>query len=300
MRLILVGLLLFASTALGQSVTFAAAGDILQGEDIVVSREDCDLDRTVNWTRTAGNCDVLHLWLSDDSSCSGEPGEGDLSLAEIAVSDAQLTGAVTFNAAEALAAGGATCESQTASKTFRLCATTKRLVVVTNTCDDSFVSIGTPTYKLVYDPEPPAVPEAPTVTGLDAALSVSVKVPSDATSMEVQVLQLTSGEDGGSGTGEVITAKTQVAANTVFRMEGGLENGVEYAVRAIAIDRAGNQSEPSAIATGAPVASSGFYQGYLDAGGAETGGCAAAGGGITGCAVLASLGIWLSSRRKRS
>ncbi|QDE67700.1 MULTISPECIES: MXAN_2561 family MXYO-CTERM-anchored protein [Myxococcus] len=299
MRLTLVGLLLFASTALGQTVTFSATGDIIQNDQIVVSQANCGLDRTVNWTRVAGNCDVLHLWLSNESSCTGAPGAGDLSLEEIAVTDTRLTGTVTFNASEALAADGATCDSQTATKTFRLCATTKRLGNLGG-CDESFVSIGTPSISFIYDPEPPAVPEAPSVTGLDAALSVSVKVPSDAVFMEVQVLQLVPGGDGGVGAGEVITTKRQVSSNTVFRMADGIENGIEYAVQAIAIDRAGNQSEPSPTATGTPVASSGFYQGYLDAGGAETGGCAAAGGGITGCAVLASLGIWLSSRRKRS
>lgn len=300
MRLTLVGLLLFASTALGQAVTFTAAGDILQGDEIVVSRANCDLDRTVNWTRVAGNCDVLHLWLSDEASCSGEPGSGDLSLAEIPIANTQLTGVVTFNAANALAAGGAACASQTATKTYRLCATTRRQAQFTGVCEESFVSIGTPTYKFIYDPEPPAVPDAPTVTGLDAALSVAVKVPSDAVLMEVHVLRFAPGEDGGVGDSEVISTKQQVSANTIFRMDQGLENGVEYAVQAVAIDRAGNRSAPSDAATGTPIASEGFYGGYLGAGGAETGGCAAAGGGITGCAMLASLGFWLSSRRKRS
>ncbi|GEL69787.1 MXAN_2561 family MXYO-CTERM-anchored protein [Myxococcus virescens] len=299
MRLTLVGLLLFASTALGQTVTFSATGDIIQNDQIVVSQENCGLDRTVNWTRVAGNCDVLHLWLSNESSCTGAPGAGDLSLDEISVTDTRLTGSVTFNASEALVADGAKCESQTSTKTFRLCATTRRPLGIG--CEESFTSIGSPSnLSFIYDPEPPAAPETPSVTGLDAALSVSVKVPSDAVFMEVQVLQFVPGEDGGVGAGEVISTKRQVSSNAVFRMDQGLENGVEYAVQAIAIDRAGNQSEPSPAATGTPIASNGFYQGYLGAGGTETGGCAAAGGGITGCAMLASLGVWLSSRRKRS
>ncbi len=298
MRLSFVGLLLFASTALGQSVTFSATGDIIQNDEIVVSRQNCDLDRTVNWSRAGTSCDAVVIWLSNEANCTGDPGAGDLSLEEIPLTDNRNTGTVTLNASRALAADGATCQSQTTTKKFRLCASTKRFAQLSG-CESTSVSIGTPSINFVFDPEPPAAPEAPTVTGLDAALSVAVKVPSDAALMEVQVFTLKAGEDGGVGTGELVTTKEQVSANTVFRMSEGLENGVEYAVQAIAIDRAGNRSEPSPLTTGTPVASSGFYEGYIGAGGAETGGCAAAGGGITGCAVLASLGIWLS-RRKRS
>ena len=86
--------------------------------------------------------------------------------------------------------------------------------------------------------------------------------------------------------------------NLTFRMDG-LENGVEYAVRAYAIDAAENQSDPSEPTNGRPVASRGFFEAYKDALGAETGGCGAAGGGIAGSAVLAVLGFWLS-RRKQS
>jgi len=301
MRLSFVGLLLFASTALGQSVTFSAPATILQNNKIVVSRENCREDRTVSWTRAGALCETLYLWLSSDGTCNRAPAAADLSLQQIAGGDTTTTsGTLTLRASDALARGGDTCESQNATTSFRLCASTNRVVgdIIGTTCQDSISSVGTPTIDFVYDPEPPPAPAAPTVTGLDSALSAHVTVSGDAALMRVEVRQLTEGEDGGVGVGELVTSKEQIASNTVFRLDG-LENGVEYAVRAIAVDAAGNTSEPSPIATGTPVASNGFYGGYIGAGGAETGGCTAAGGGITGCAVLASLGIWLS-RRKRS
>ncbi|WP_253817140.1 MXAN_2561 family MXYO-CTERM-anchored protein [Myxococcus xanthus] len=301
MRLTLVGLLLFASTALGQTVTFSDTGNVIQNDEIVVSPQSCTADRTVTWTRAGAFCDTLFLWLSNDTSCTREPAAADLPLQDIPLSDTTtLKGTLTFSAARALARSGATCESQTTTKSFRLCASTKRRISDFNTsCQDSLSSIGSPTIDFTYDPEPPSTPEAPSVSGLDGALSATVKAPSDATRMVVEALELVQGEDGSVGTGKVVASREQVIANTVFRLEG-LENGVEYAVRAIAIDGAANRSEPSPIATGTPIASDGFYGGYLGAGGAETGGCAAAGGGITGYAMLASLGVWLSSRRKRS
>ncbi|WIG96236.1 hypothetical protein KGD87_01900 [Myxococcus sp. SDU36] len=304
MRLILVGLLLFASTALGQqTVTFTASPNILQNNRIVVSQADCTAERTVTWSRTGLLCETLYFWLSSDGACTRAPAGADLLLQQVAAGDTTTTtGTLTLRASAALEAGGDTCESQTATTTFRLCASTPRVtvdVIGNQTCADTVSSVGTPAIDLVYDPEPPSAPSAPAVTGLDGALSATVTVPSDSASMVVEVLSLVGGEDGGVGTGEVVNSKVQAVANTVFRMDG-LENGVEYAVRAIAIDAAGNRSEPSAVTLGTPIASEGFYGGYLGAGGAETGGCAAAGGGITGCALLASLGIWLSSRRKRS
>ncbi len=302
MRLTLVGLLLFASTALGQaSVTFSATGDVIQNNQIVVSRANCSADRVVSWTRTGLLCDTLFLWLSNDTSCSREPAAADLPLADISASDTGRTsGSLTFSARLALARSNLSCDSADETKTWRLCASTKQRDAF-GACQTSFSSVGgTPNIDFIFDPVPPDAPVAPGVTGLDAALSVSVTVPTDAVLMEVQVFSIAAGEDGGVGAGELIDSKEQASSNTVFRMDRGLENGVEYAVQAIAIDRAGNRSDPSPRANGTPVASRGFYEGYLGAGGAETGGCTAAGGGITGCAMLASLGIWLSSRRKRS
>ncbi|WP_426750801.1 MXAN_2561 family MXYO-CTERM-anchored protein [Myxococcus sp. Y35] len=301
MRLTLVGLLLFASTALGQTVTFSATGNVIQNDEIVVSAANCTSQRTVTFQREGRYCDTLYLWLSSDSSCTREPAAADVLLQEIAANDSATSGSLTFTASQALVRAGATCESQTTTKEFRLCASTKRLTgtIGFETCADTLSSIGSPTIDLVYDPEPPAVPEAPTVTGLDGALGATVKAPSDASLMVVEALELTADADGGVVLGEVVSSREQTSSNTAFRLEG-LENGVEYAVRARAIDAAGNTSEPSPITRGTPIASNGFYGGYLDAGGAETGGCSAAGGSLTGCAMLVSLGIWLSSRRKRS
>ncbi|HZI14971.1 MAG TPA: MXAN_2561 family MXYO-CTERM-anchored protein [Myxococcus sp.] len=296
MRLTFAGLLLFAPVALGQTVTFQTSV-AEENNLIVVSKAECELDRTVTWTRTGTLCDKLNIWLSN-ADCSGEPGADDLLLAEISTTSPTTQGTVTFNAADALTKGGLVCAEQTANKSFKLCATTKRASTTTTGCDTAIASIGTPTYELRLDPVPPPAPGTPSVTGLDKALSVSVDAPGDADLIQVHVFAQVTGGDGGVEPGDSIASKEQTADNTDFRVEG-LENDVKYYVRARAVDAAGNVGDFSEAVEGTPVGSRGIFDEYVRAGGKETGGCGAGGGGLAGGAVLAALGFWLS-RRKQS
>ncbi|MFY1831209.1 MXAN_2561 family MXYO-CTERM-anchored protein [Myxococcus fulvus] len=298
MRLTLALLLLSASTALGQTVTFSVSGN--QGNDIVVSKADCAKVTQVTWTRQAGNlCDTLYIWLSPDT-CSDTPSSTEVTLDEIERTETTPSGTVSLNISEALTKAGQTCEAQTENKSFKLCASVRPFSTNATTCEATATSVGSPAVTLTLDPKPPAAPILPTVTGLDTALSVDVTAPSDSSQMRVEVVSLVAGEDGGSTTaGAVVRSKDQTSANTLFRMEN-LENGVEYGVRVLALDKAGNVSEPSPLATGTPVASNGFWAAYRGAQGAETGGCGAGGGGLAVGAVVAALGFWTVSRRKQS
>ncbi|MBZ4396923.1 MXAN_2561 family MXYO-CTERM-anchored protein [Myxococcus sp. AS-1-15] len=298
MRLTLALLLLSASTALGQTVTFSVSGN--QGNEIVVSKADCAKVTQVTWTRQATNqCDTLYIWLSPDT-CSDTPSSSEVTLEEIERSSSVTTGTVSLNVSEALTKAGQTCEAQTENKSFKLCASVRPFNSTGTTCEATATSVGTPAITLTLDPKPPAAPILPTVTGLDTALSVDVTAPSDSSQMKVEVVKLVAGEDGGSTTaGDVVRSKEQTSSNTLFRMDN-LENGVEYGVRVFALDKAGNQSEPSPLATGTPIASNGFWAAYRGAQGAETGGCGAGGGGLAVGAVVAALGFWTVSRRKQS
>ncbi|AKF80861.1 fibronectin [Myxococcus fulvus 124B02] len=297
MRLTLALLLLSASTALGQTVTFSVSGN--QGNEIVVSKADCAKVTQVTWQRQAGNlCDTLFIWLSPDT-CSDTPSSTEVTLEEI-TSSSPANGTVSVNISEALTKAGQTCEAQTENKSFKLCASVRPFNSTGTQCEATATSVGTPAITLTLDPKPPAAPILPTVTGLDTALSVDVTAPSDSSQMKVEVVKLVAGEDGGSTTaGDVVRSKEQTSSNTLFRMDN-LENGVEYGVRVFALDKAGNQSEPSPLATGTPIASNGFWAAYRGAQGAETGGCGAGGGGLAVGAVVAALGFWTVSRRKQS
>ncbi|MCY1034237.1 hypothetical protein OV207_22470 [Corallococcus sp. BB11-1] len=100
--------------------------------------------------------------------------------------------------------------------------------------------------------------------------------------------------------GEGPTLRFNKAAGEGNVLATGLINGVTYRVRARVEDEAGNVSAASAEVQGTPVKSNGLFDAYKNANGQEQGGCAATGGGVAGGAVLAALGIWLSSRRKVS
>ncbi|MFY2562025.1 MXAN_2561 family MXYO-CTERM-anchored protein [Corallococcus terminator] len=303
MRLTFAVFLLFASTALGQTqtVTFTATGTTIQGGEIVVSQANCSSVRQVTWTRTTANlCDTLYLWLSADT-CSAEPGASSVTLDSIAKTETQTTGVLDLKMSDALSKAGTSCEAQTENKTFKLCASVRPFNSTGSLCETTATSIGTPSISFILDPKAPNAPELPGVTGLDGALSVSVTSPSDSSLLKVEVVELVAGDgDGGAETaGEVVVSKEQTTDNTVFRMEG-LENEKKYGVRAFALDKAGNQSGASPLATGSPIPSNGFYAAYRAAGGEETGGCGAGGGGLALGAVVAALGFWVTSRRKLS
>ncbi|AGC44268.1 fibronectin type III domain-containing protein [Myxococcus stipitatus DSM 14675] len=300
MRHIFVVLLLTASTALGQSVTFTGAA--IQDGEISVSLDDCAKKIPVTWTKTGTLlCGDLTLFLTKGSCSAEDPGaSGNKVLKTIKQSDSITTEAIELQMSVVLAEGGLTCAAQTANVVYKLCASTKVQTISTGLCPDKPSSVGKPDVNFILDPIAPEAPPAPAVTGLDSALSVSVAPTSDTTRLKVEVVEMTQGDDGGVATpGEVVRSKEQVTPNNVFRMDG-LENGKTYGVRAIAFDKAGNQGKASELATGAPIASNGFFDEYVDAGGQETGGCGAGGGGLAVGAAMAALGFWLTSRRKQS
>nr|WP_240356749.1 MXAN_2561 family MXYO-CTERM-anchored protein [Myxococcus eversor] len=285
-------------------MNFAIPGTTAQNNEIVVSKQTCADLRTVTWTRTGAlACSSLIFWLSPDN-CTGEPGTGDLVLGnEVPQGDTTtLSGTLQLRMSDALAASSPTlsCSTQAENKSYKLCASTEKQDSTLD-CDDERSNIGQPTITFTLDPVAPPAPALPAVTGLDSALSVSVTVSGDASQMKVQVVELVQGgEDGGTVTaGELVVEKTQTIDNTVFRMDG-LVNGKLYGVQAIAYDKAGNPSDESPLATGSPIPSDGFFAAYREAGGQETGGCGAGGGGLALGAVVAALGFWMMSRRKLS
>ena len=98
-----------------------------------------------------------------------------------------------------------------------------------------------------------------------------------------------------AGSTEFVSGSTTIT-NTRSVTINNLENGKTYSVRVVALDAAGNESEPSDTAEGTPVPTQGFWGNYQDAGGQDTGGCSAV-GGISASWALLALGLL---RRRRS
>jgi uncharacterized protein (TIGR03382 family) len=351
MRLPLVGLLLFASTAVAQvapTVTFTSSSTSGSSLTVTVPKSDCGIPRRFTWQRGgAAICGgSLYIYVTT-GTCGSEPSASDLKLVTLSNSDTTTTGTLNFSVADVLAARsggtdagtGATCDTQTSEISFNLCASARQVGGLYGTeCQTTYASVGTPAYVVKYDPAPPAQPTIANVIVRDSALSVVVNGVESNSTVVVEAaavagagtdagtdvdagtdedagtdLDAGTEEDAGMGlVGERFVGAMAVPGTTgpVFRFtkasdEGnvvvtGLQNGVMYRLQATVIDAAGNESTPSATVDATPVKSNGLFDAYKDAGGQETGGCAATGGGIAGGAMLAALGIWLSSRRKVS
>ncbi|RKI06282.1 hypothetical protein D7Y15_31190 [Corallococcus sp. AB030] len=227
-----------------------------------------------------------------------------------------------------------TCDTQDTEISFKLCASARRLGGSLGLdCQETFSNVGSPPFVVKYDPQPPATPSIAKVIARDSALSVQVDGAEANSTVVVEAARVaTAGsddagtdadagtdtdagtdvdagtEDGGQGlVGALALEGTTGPVTRVTKASGegnvvvnGLTNGVTYRLQATIIDAAGNVSTGSTQVDATPVKSNGLFDAYVEDGGQERGGCAATGGGIAGGAVLAALGIWLSSRRKVS
>jgi hypothetical protein len=299
MRPLFIGLLLFSSAALAQTTTITLSAQT--GTEIVVGAGDCGNQRTVNWARTGIFCEATTLWVTE-GSCTNTPDAEDLELGDtIPATPSNNNGTRTFRVGDlpGLQGGGdagVTCGTQGVTRTYKVCASTRRPAVdnfgqPTGGCSSSDYVTATG-LSVTYDAQAPNPPNLTSVVGLDSALNIRVaEAGGDPTEFRVRVTRADTGVEAAS--------RTQSVDQDLFRVDG-LENNVTYRVEAFARDEVGNESAASAAQEGTPVRTSGFYQEYLDAGGQETGGCNVAGGGLAGGAMLAALGFWLSSRRNRS
>lgn len=294
MRPLFIGLLLFSTSALAQTIQLSAQN----GNTLSVGSGDCGNQRTVNWTRSGTFCDATTLWVTQ-GTCANTVAAGDLQLGDtIPASDTTASGTRTFRVSDLPGFtggdGGVACGTQGVTQTYKVCASTKRASTDPfnpGACSSDFVSAGT-TVTVIYDAQPPSAPNLSSVVPLDSALNIRVaETGGDPTEFRVRVTRVDNDTE--------VASRTQSVDQDLFRVDG-LENNVAYRVEAFARDEVGNESAASASQEATPVRTSGFYQQYVDAGGAETGGCNVAGGGLAGGAMLAALGFWLSSRRNRS
>ncbi|RYZ39393.1 MAG: hypothetical protein EOO71_20255 [Myxococcaceae bacterium] len=340
MRLPLVAFLLFALPAVAQTgtaVTFTTTATSTNNT-VVTSRANCATTLRFNWSRTANLCSggTVYFYVTT-GSCGSQPAVTDLQL-DTATNSTTATGVLNFSVANVLAklATPTTCDSQTTEVTLKLCASAPTADPYTQACSSTYTNVGGPAFQVNYDPQPPDAPSIGKVIARDSALSIQVDNVEDDSNVIVELNAILragtdAGTDADAGTAEdagtedagtdadagTEDAGTADAGVTPEESEGptlrfnkaagegnvvatGLINGVTYRVRAKLEDEAGNVSGLSAAVEGTPVKSNGLFDAYKDANGQEQGGCASTGGGLAGGAVLAALGIWLSSRRKVS
>ncbi|WNG35355.1 hypothetical protein F0U61_18025 [Archangium violaceum] len=294
--LLLTAALLMSSAAFGQ----IQIQTLNNSDTLSVGPRLCGTNVSFNWAMSFVPCDSapLDLWLTVDSSCKETADEQTGatfpldSIPYTTIVNQNRQGQSTFPVSSlpifSSGDGGVGCGAQGISQTVRLCASAPQTDSLGYSCSSTRARVQSP-LKITYDTKAPEAPTLTKVSGLDQAIRVEVSAPDDANRVRVVVLR----DD------TEITSRTEGVDVGPIRVEN-LENEVTYQVRAYAIDEADNESEQFATGQGTPTRSLGFYEYYLEAGGTETGGCGATGGGLAGGAVLAVLGIWLSSRRNRS
>lgn len=296
MRFLLIALtFLTATTALGQTATLTLQGPN-NSDTVRVPQQPCDFTRSVTWAITGSFivCGDLKFWLTKAGSCPETPASTDKEIDVVTDTELRsgtLSGTVTFETGElpGFKGGGGELDCPAADRedSYQLCASVKQSTLSCSNNDSSYLD---ESIEVVYDAKPPSAPTIAGVAGLDKALSVRVTAPDDANRVRVRV-------ERADGTGSARNLE-QSSEQPQFRVEG-LENNVTYRITARAVDEADNESAPSEAQEGMPILTRGFFDRYVDAHGAEMGGCGAA-GGLAGGWVLAVLGFWLSSRRNRS
>jgi uncharacterized protein (TIGR03382 family) len=304
----LVSLVVVGQTAFG-TITTTVGGQQTSSvpNDPTTGVPDCSNLLTATWstTLTGTPCSSFEIWVTSASECSTGPVGTDLVVGTIPQSDfvgmPMKTGTVQFTVQQMVGAGSDAgtfaCGTKGFEATFLVCAaismdlsslcTTKQVV-------QTAVGTTPPTAaEIRYDTKPPGAPKLTQVDPLDSKLSVTFVVDAATTDTTndfvfVQIKAPTDADFHNTGNG----ISAGVSTTTIT----GLTNGVTYEVRVITQDQAGNNSDPSNVLPGTPVASSGFWGAYrADGGGAQ--GCSAAPGTIGVALVLLMASLWLKRRR---
>jgi hypothetical protein len=297
MRILLISAtVLLSSAAFGQSVQVQIQS-VTGTDTLSVGPGQCGDRRTFNWRVSGTVCAGLSLWITRDTDCkesaSAQTAGSTHELSGISLATLQQggSGSSTFLVSElplfSSGDGGVACGASGISETVRVCGATKQSTDYLGTCNT--VVKATAALKVVYDTKAPGAPLIEAVNPLDRALQVQVTGPDDASEVRLVV----------SREGTEVTSVRQGVDQSRIEVKN-LQNGVTYQLSAYSIDAAGNESAEAATSEGTPIKTLGFYEKYREAGGAETGGCGATGGGMAGGALLSVLGFWLFSRRNRS
>ena len=284
-----------SGAASAQRLTLDFAGQSSRG----VSPSDCGTNVAITWTGTSGGtpCSDIQIWVTSSTTCGDAPATGDKVInntqLQMANWPTQRTGTVQVAVADLPAftgtgEGATTCGSE-AEVTMQVCGAFKYASFGFGCTSTTTVKATPPTLR--YDGKPPPAPTMKSVTPLDSALLVEA----EGTTSDTAVINLEYRALGETGS---FTSGGAIASTSTSARIGGLRNGVTYEVRAWALDTAGNEGPRSGTLTGAPIQTNGFFQKYKGYGGAEQGGCAAAGGSVLGLSGLLLTGFFFSRRRR--
>jgi hypothetical protein len=296
MRTLVLLLLLFPAVASAQTASFQFT---VTDDKFDLSAADCGTELVVQWTANKGStataCEDLEIWITPGSSCQ-EDGPGGTDLLAIPAPNLESgTGTVTFQV-DNLPVFNDTdgqCGAQRTS-TLSLCgrfSMPQSSGIGLPSCGSNNLVLADK-IPVIYDGLPPPAPTLSRVEAQDEALQASVAPKGDTTELFLE-WQLASADPAGEW-----KPTAAVAIGAALRITG-LVNDTQYRVRARARDDAGNTSDASNVELGTPRNSAGFFETYKAAGGEETGGCTAVGGGLGSTAGLLAVMALAGLRRAR-
>lgn len=250
----------------------------------------CNTTLLVQWQANLVDqpCGPLHLWATQGTSCGDAPAATDISYADVDQFSVQTlrTGSVSVDLAQlpgftTETDGGTPCGASGVEVTHSVCG------AISTSYSCFYGGTSSPTHAtsltLTYDTKPPAPPTPGDVSAFDGTVRVAFTAPADAATVGAQL-------EGPTDTD--FLERASVAATQSSIVVKDLRDGVDYRLRLVAYDSAGNQSEPSAPVTVTPLATEGFWGAYRAAGGTDSAGCSSAPGPLVGL-----LAILLARRR---
>jgi hypothetical protein len=262
-------------------------------KEFVFGAESCGKTIRMRWSYQAPSaaataCDPLKLFVTKASACPETQADTDFGLPSVSIPMSGATGTVDLTLDNSMLLGfsvDAGCGTQGIEVSHRLCGHTKILNLQALTC--STVQNGTD-FRLVYDAKPPTPPVIDSVTNEDKALKINFSVSGDTTRVTARAKA--------SGSVDFVFSETiNVSESVKFIRLTGLKNAQLYDIQLQATDAAGNVSDPSALSSGTPTQTLGFWGVVKENKSTEPGG---------GCATMpsafAAIALLLMLRRRFS
>jgi hypothetical protein len=263
MRRCLVGVLLLAGEVSAQSLTLSmGSGTVMKNGG------DCSDVVSGTWeTSSLGTvCSELEIWLTTARSCDDAPASSDVVVETVSQStlSSSSSGSFSFQVSTLPAFDGGTPCGVALDVTTRVCGSLERQSSG-GSCDSTVqASAQTVRYDAVT-PGPPSVSVEPLDSKIRVVLSPRADDDADDVTrffVDVALELPDGGPDSWRNVGGEVGSRYTVM---------GLQNGVRYLVRGIAIDEAENRSAPSSPVEATPVATAGFLERYKESGGSEVG-----------------------------